>query len=49
MKKRKFLELVNIILIALFFAIPLCSLVMNEWAIRWPIHATRFIYYFLLK
>jgi len=49
MKKKKFSELVIVILIILFFAIPLCSLVMNESVTHWPIYSTRFLYNFLFK
>jgi len=49
MKKKKFSELVIVILIILFFAIPLCSLVMNESVTHWPTLSSRFIYNFLFK
>ena len=49
MNKKKFLEWVLIILIILFFAIPLYSLVFNEPVTRWPISSTRFLYSFLFK
>jgi hypothetical protein len=49
MKKRKFSELVIIILIILFFAIPLCSLAMNESVTHWPTSPTRFVYNLLFK
>ena len=49
MKKKKSLEWVIIILIILFFAIPICSLAINESATHWPIHSTRFVYHFLFK
>ncbi len=49
MKKKKFSELVIIILILLFFAIPFCSLAINESVIHWPTYSTRFVYNFLFK
>jgi hypothetical protein len=49
MKKKQLSELVIIILIILFFAIPLCSLVMNESVTRWPTLSSRFLYNFLFK
>jgi len=49
MNKKKFLEWVLIILIMLFFAIPLCSLIFNEPVTRWPTSSTHFLYSFLFK
>ncbi len=49
MKKRKFIEVVVLILIMLFFGIPLFSLATNESVTRWPTHATRLVYNFLFK
>jgi len=49
MKKKKFSERVIIILIFLFFAIPLCTLAFNEPVTKWPACSTRFVYNFLFK
>ncbi len=49
MKKKKFLEWVIIILVILFFAIPLCGLAINESVTHWPIRSTHFVYNFLFK
>jgi hypothetical protein len=49
MKKKRFSEWVIVLLIILFFAIPLCSLLVNESVVRWPTSPTRFIYHFLVK
>jgi hypothetical protein len=49
MKKKKYSEWVIIILIVLFFAIPLCSLAINESATHWPASPTRFVYNLLFK
>lgn len=49
MKKRKFSEWIVVILIALFFAIPVCTLALTESAGNWPRCSTSFIYNLLLK
>ena len=49
MKKKKFSEWMIIILIVLFFAIPLCSLVLNESVTHWPASSTHFVYNFLFR
>jgi hypothetical protein len=49
MKKKRLSEWVIIILIILFFAIPLCSLAINESVTRWPTSSTHFVYNFLFK
>jgi hypothetical protein len=49
MNKKNFLEWLVMILIILFFAIPLCSLALNESVTHWPAHPTQFLYNFLLK
>ena len=49
MKKKKLFEWVIIILIILFFAIPLCTLAINESVAHWPTCSTHFVYHLLLK
>ena len=49
MKKKKLSEWAIVILIMLFFAIPLCSLAINESVSHWPTSPTRFVYNFLFK
>ena len=49
MKKKKLAEWVIIILIILFFAIPVCSLALNESVTQWPFCSTHFVYNFLFK
>jgi len=49
MNKKTFLEWVVIILIILFFAVPLCSLAINESVTHWPTYSTHFVYNFLFK
>jgi hypothetical protein len=49
MKKGKFSEWIIVILIVLFFAIPVCSLAMTDSSSLWPKCSTSFVYNLLLK
>lgn len=49
MKKKKLSEWVVIILIALFFAIPVCSLAMTDSVTIWPKSSTSFVYNLLFR
>jgi hypothetical protein len=47
--ERKLSDWIIIILILLFFAIPICSLAVTDPVYSWPKCATSFIYNFFLK
>ncbi|MCJ7495625.1 MAG: hypothetical protein MUP68_15515 [Deltaproteobacteria bacterium] len=47
--KRKNSDWIIIVLIVLFFAIPVCSLAVTDQVYSWPKCATSFIYQILLK
>ena len=47
--KRKFSDWVIIIMIILFFAIPVCSLAVTDSITLWPKCPTSFIYNIVLK
>jgi hypothetical protein len=47
--EKRLSDWIIIILIILFFSIPLCSLVFTEQVYSWPKCATSFIYQILLK
>ena len=47
--KRTFSQWLIIILIILFFAIPVASLAINEPIMTWPKCSTSFVYNFFLK
>ncbi|MBI5969516.1 MAG: hypothetical protein HY882_16875 [Deltaproteobacteria bacterium] len=47
--ERKLSDWILIILIILFFVIPLCSLIIAEPVTSWPKCATSFVYNFFLK
>ncbi len=49
MKKGKFSEWVIIMLIILFFAIPVCSLALTDSVSIWPKCSTTFVYNLFLK
>jgi len=49
MKKKKFSEWIVIVLIILFFAIPVCSLALSESGTYWPKCSTSFVYNLLFK
>ena len=46
---REFSDWIIIILIILFFAIPICSLALNEPVISWPKCTASVVYNFFLK
>jgi len=46
---RKLSDWIIIILIILFFAIPLCSWIITDPVSSWPKSATSFVYNFFLK
>lgn len=47
--EKKLSHLILIILITLFFAIPVFSLLLTEHVTSWPKSATSFVYNFFLK
>jgi hypothetical protein len=49
MKKRKFSEWIIVILIVLFFAIPVCSLAIADSSTLWPKYPTSFVYNLVLQ
>ena len=48
-KESRFFHLLLVILILLFFAIPICSLAVTDHVYIWPKYPTSFIYNLFLK
>ena len=49
MKRRKFSERIIVILIVLFFAIPVCALALTDSVTAWPKCSTSFVYNILFR
>jgi hypothetical protein len=49
MKRKKFSERIIIILIVLFFAIPVCALALSDSVTIWPRSSTNFVYNLLFR
>ena len=49
MKRKKFSEWIVVILIILFFAIPVCSLAVADSVTTWPKCSTSFVYNLLFR
>jgi hypothetical protein len=47
--EKRLSDWIIIILIILFFSIPVCSLVVTDQVYSWPKYATSFVYQILLK